>query len=94
MFPSTLDEIPNKWYKIEEACGHALNWEEIKKKIVQDFEFNPEEEHLKEEAQEIINFLENPAPAAQKEKWNMNMDLGSTSTCNLVSTENKEVSMA
>jgi hypothetical protein len=71
-----------------------LNWEEIKQNFVQDFEFNPEEEHLKEAAQEIRKFLENPTPAAQKEKGNMNMDLGSTSTCNLVSMKNKEVSMA
>jgi hypothetical protein len=35
---------------------------------VQDFEFNPEEEHLKEETQEIKKFLENLAAAAQKEK--------------------------
>jgi len=40
MFPSTLDEIQNKWYKIEEARRHTLNWEEIKQNFVQDFEFN------------------------------------------------------
>jgi hypothetical protein len=57
-----------------------------------EFEFNPEEENLKEATQEIINFLENPTPVAQKEKGKMNMDLGSTSTCNLVSKENKETS--
>jgi len=49
---------------------------------------------MKEATQEIINFLENPTPATQKEKGNMKMDLGSTSTCNLVLTENKEVSTA
>jgi hypothetical protein len=50
IIPRTLDEIPNKWYKIEESCGHTLNWEEIKENLVQYFEFNPEEEHLREEA--------------------------------------------
>jgi hypothetical protein len=34
MFPITLDELPNKWYKIEESCGHMLNWEEIKENFV------------------------------------------------------------
>ena len=43
MFPNTLDDIPNKWYKIEESCGHTSNWDEIKEKFLQDFEFNPEE---------------------------------------------------
>jgi hypothetical protein len=40
------------------------------------------------------NFLQNLALATQKEKGNMKMDLGLTSTWNLVSTENKEVSTA
>jgi hypothetical protein len=35
MFPNTLDDIPHKWYKIEEACGHTFNWNEIKKKLHQ-----------------------------------------------------------
>jgi hypothetical protein len=25
MFPSTLDKIPRKWYKIKKACGHTSN---------------------------------------------------------------------
>jgi hypothetical protein len=33
MFPNTLDEISNKWYKIEEACGHTLNWSDIKENL-------------------------------------------------------------
>jgi hypothetical protein len=94
MFPSTLDEIPKKWYKIEEACGHTSNWAEIKENFVQDFEFNPEEEHLKDATCQIKIFLENPSPAVQKEKENMSVDGGSTSTCNFVLVENKEISTA
>jgi len=30
MFPNTLDEIPHKWFKIEESCVHMFNWNEIK----------------------------------------------------------------
>jgi hypothetical protein len=41
MFPNTLDDIPHKWYKIEEACGHTFNWNEIKEKFIRDFEFIP-----------------------------------------------------
>jgi hypothetical protein len=66
MFPSTLDETPNKLYNIEKACDHTVNWDEIKQIFVQDFEFNPEEENLKEATQKIIKFLENTTPAAQK----------------------------
>lgn len=25
MFPNTLDDMPNKWYKIEESCSHTSN---------------------------------------------------------------------
>jgi hypothetical protein len=46
MFPNTLDDIPHKWYKIEEACGHMFNWNEIKENFIRDFEFIPEEAHL------------------------------------------------
>jgi hypothetical protein len=35
---------------------------------VQDFEFNPEEEHLRDATQQIKIFLENPSPVIQKEK--------------------------
>jgi hypothetical protein len=40
MFPNTLYEIPNKWYKIEEECGHTLNWYNINENLFQDFKFN------------------------------------------------------
>jgi hypothetical protein len=37
MFLGTLDDIPNKWYKIEESCGHTSSWVEIKENFIQDF---------------------------------------------------------
>jgi hypothetical protein len=85
MFPSTLDEIPNKWYKIEEACGHTLNWSDIKEIFIKDLEFIPEEEHLRETTQQIKIFLEKLTLAIQKEKGKMEVDKGSTSSCHLVS---------
>jgi hypothetical protein len=51
MFPSTLDEIPNKWYMIKEYFGHTLNWFDIKENFIEDLKFTPEEEHLKEAVQ-------------------------------------------
>jgi hypothetical protein len=92
MFPSTLDEIPIKWYNIQEACNHTSNWAEIKGNFVQDFEFNIVEEHLKYETCQIKIFLESPSPSIQKEKYNISVDGGSTSTCNFSLVENKEIS--
>jgi hypothetical protein len=68
MFPSTLDEIPSKWYNIEEAYDHTSNWAEIKETFVQDFKLNPIEEHLKDATHQIQIFLESPSLAIQKEK--------------------------
>jgi len=86
MFPSTLDKIPSKWYKIEEACGHTLNWFDIKENFIEDFKFNPEDENLRETSHQIKIFLEKLTPATQREKGKMVVDLRSTSTCNLIST--------
>ena len=66
MFPSTLDEIPIKWYKIEESFGHTSNWAEIKINFVQDFKFNLREDHLKDTTNQIKIFLESPSPYQQK----------------------------
>ena len=30
LFPSTLAELHNKWYKMEEAIGETLFWQELK----------------------------------------------------------------
>jgi len=87
MFPNTLDDI----HKIEEACTHTSNQAEIKENFLQDFEFNPEEEHLRDATQQIKIFLEKPSLVAQKEKENISFDLGSTLTYNFVLVENKEI---
>jgi hypothetical protein len=76
MFPNTLDEIPNEWYKIEEACGHTLNWSNIKENFIKYFNFIPKEEHLRETTQQIKRFLEEPTLAIQKEKGNMKVSEG------------------
>jgi hypothetical protein len=78
MFPNTLDEIPNKWYKIEEACGHTINWSNIKENFIKDFEFTSEEEHLREASQQIKSFLEKLTPSMQKEKEKMMLEIGMT----------------
>ena len=57
MFPSTLGDIPNKWYNIEEYCVHTSRWVEIKENFIQDFKINLEEEKLKDATQQIKIFL-------------------------------------
>ena len=32
LFPSTLDDLPKKWYKMEEAQGKTFLWNEIREK--------------------------------------------------------------
>ena len=58
LFSSTLDDLPNKWYKIEEARGDTFTWQALKKKFIKDFSFFPEDEHLQPTAQQLQQFLE------------------------------------
>ena len=37
MFPTTLDDLPNKWYKIKEAQGDTFNWKYVKDNFIKDF---------------------------------------------------------
>lgn len=48
MFPNTLDDLPNKWYKLEEACGQSLQWKELRENFIKDFEFKLDESNLKD----------------------------------------------
>jgi hypothetical protein len=68
IFQNTLDDIPYKWYKIEEVCGHTFNWNEIKENFIKDFEFRPEEALLQEATREINFFWNNQVPTKFKRK--------------------------
>ena len=46
MFPSTLDGLLNKWYKMEEAQGKKILWNELRENFIQDFSFILEEAKL------------------------------------------------
>ena len=43
LFPSTLSDLPNKWYKMEEARGETFIWQELKENFIKDFRFIPED---------------------------------------------------
>jgi len=90
MFLNILDDIPHKWYKIEEASGHTFDWNKIKNNFLKDFEFNPKEILPQEETRETINFLGKTSPEKIQEKGKTKVDQTSTSTCNSVSTHNIE----
>jgi len=94
MFPRTLDEIGSEWYNIKEACVHMINWFDIKEKFIEEFKITPEEEHLREVAHHIKIFLEKPTLATQREKGKKMVDLGFTLNYNLVSKENKGITIA
>jgi hypothetical protein len=69
MFPNTLDDIPHKWYKIEEACGHTFDWNEIKNNFLKDFEFRPGRSTFARATREIkFFFLEKPSPEEIQKK--------------------------
>jgi hypothetical protein len=76
MFPNTLDDIPHKWYKIEEACGNTFDWNEIKSIFLKEFEFRLRETLLQEETREINFFWKNQDPMKfrRKEKLKLTWD--------------------
>ena len=39
LFPSTLADLPKKWYKMEEARGETFLWNELKGNFIKDFKF-------------------------------------------------------
>ena len=58
MFPSTLDDLPNKWYKMEEAWGKTVMWNELRENFIEDFSFIPEDEKLVEATKQIKTFIQ------------------------------------
>ena len=58
MFPSTLSDLPNKWYKMEEAQGETFLWYELRNNFIKYFRFIPQDENLVETAKQIKAFIE------------------------------------
>ena len=57
MFPTTLDDFPNKLYKIEEARGDTFTWQTLKENFIKDFSFTPDDEKLKPVTKQIQQFI-------------------------------------
>ena len=48
LFPSMLANLPNKWYKMEEARGETFKWNKIRENFIKDFSFIPQNKKLVE----------------------------------------------
>ena len=58
LFPLTLNDLCNKWYKIEEAQGDTFNWKTVKENFIKDFLFETYQEKLKETTKIIKDFIQ------------------------------------
>ena len=58
LFPSTLDDLPSKWFKMEESRGETFVWNELKEKFTKEFKFIPEDEKLAEATKQIKTFIQ------------------------------------
>ena len=57
LFLLTLDDLPKKWYKMEEEWGETFLWNEIKENFIKDFKFIPEDDQLVEATKQIETFI-------------------------------------
>ena len=53
-----LADLPNKWYKMEEARGETFQWNKLRENFIKDFNFIPQNEKLVETAKQIKEFIE------------------------------------
>ena len=58
--PISVDatNLPNKWYKMEEARGETFLWHELKDNFIKDFNFVPQNENLVETTKQIKAFVQ------------------------------------
>jgi len=53
----TLDDLLNKWYKLEEAHVQSFQWKELRENFIKDFGFKPDELDLKDAVHKIKYFI-------------------------------------
>ena len=58
LFPFTLNDFPNKQYKIKEPRGDTFSWQTLKQNFIKDFSFLPDNENIQPAARQIQQFLE------------------------------------
>ena len=58
LFPSTLSDLPNKWYEMEEERGETFQWHEHRENFTKNFNFILQNEKLVKTAKQIKAFIE------------------------------------
>ena len=58
LFPSTLTDLQNKWYKMEEYRGKTFLWHELREIFIKDLNFIPQNENLVETTKQIKEFTQ------------------------------------
>ena len=74
MFPNMHDELSSKWFKLEEARGETLDWNQVRYNFISDFQFQPTNKSMKEAVKEIKEFIIEQKDTSRPE-----------STCNTIS---------
>ena len=69
LFPSTLANLPNKWYKMEEARVETFLWHELRENFIKDFNFIPQNENLVETAKQIKQFIQPTENQPLQDHW-------------------------
>ena len=82
LFPSTLADLPKKWYKMEEDRGETFLWHELWENFIKDFNFIPQNENLVKTAKQIKEFIQ---PTENKPLT----DNRQTMKCNNIQTRTK-----
>ena len=52
-----LNDLPNKWYKIEESRGDTFTWQTLREIFIKDFFFTLDDKKLKPAGKQIQQFL-------------------------------------
>ena len=52
-----LDDLPNKWYKIEEARGDTFTWQTLRENFIKDISFTTDNQKLNLVAKQIQQFI-------------------------------------
>ena len=80
MFPHTLDDLPSKWFKLEEARGDTLDWKTIRHNFIMDFQLLSATEYITKEVAELQSFITQQKDGSR-----------AASTCLSVTATGKEV---
>ena len=57
LFPTTLNNLPNKWYKLEEARGDTFTWQTLRENFIKHFSFILNDEKLKPVAKQLQQLI-------------------------------------